>query len=217
MPKRKNRRPRRKAKIPRSIKQMKTLGIKRKSIIESPDFSVTETGQLYAPEFRLSDLPEFAEFTALFQQYKLNAVKLQFIPVTNITDTQATGGKSQIYIHSVFDPVNELSIHNATEDKFLQYNNCKTRPLIKSNQAASYYYAKVNPLLEVKDEAGTSAPLAQNVRRNRSRLTCSTEGAEIPHLGLKMWIQNTTGDFLADAGLTFKVIATYYATFYGVN
>lgn len=43
--------------------------------------------------FALSNLPNYAEFTKLFQEYRIDSVKVTFMPLTpvNISDTEAAG------------------------------------------------------------------------------------------------------------------------------
>ncbi len=205
---------RRQRKIPRNMGKMRMLGVRRKAIITSPSLNLGTSGVYFAPTFKISDLPDFEDMTGLFQQMKLNAVKLQLIPKYTIAQSVAVGSeRTQILIHSVYDPSNELDVATATQNSFLQYANCKSKPLIKSNQGASYYYSKVNPQVVID---GADA-LAQNSRRNRARLTANTDGADIEHQGLKFWIENSSGEALATSNIEFMIVATYYATFYGVN
>ena len=45
---------------------------------------------LYAFNFSLSDLPNYTEFTSLYDMYKINAVKITFIPYQTVSNSVAT-------------------------------------------------------------------------------------------------------------------------------
>lgn len=94
--------------VPRYVKPaMGTLNIKRKFWLGLWAPNTTSVSGYWRPQFlRLDQIPNYTELTALFDQYKINAVKLEFI--ANHTGADANGalagGNYQIpRVHVCYD------------------------------------------------------------------------------------------------------------------
>lgn len=86
-------------------------------------------------KFQLDDLPNYSEFTNLFDQYKISAVKLKFWPRFTGADVNppATAiGVSRLW--SVIDYDDSATLTN--ENQAMEYQNCKTH---LSNRPFSLY------------------------------------------------------------------------------
>jgi len=70
--------------------------------------------------FSLENLPNYTEFTALFDMYRIDAVKLQLIPKINIADGNTN---NRFMIYSVLDYNDIASLSNV--DAALQYQNLR--------------------------------------------------------------------------------------------
>lgn len=76
------RRPRR---VPRPMRARPCRGYNFKRTCELANIQTTAqvTPTVFAYQFKLSDLPNITEFTSLFDQYRIRAVKLTFYPPSN--------------------------------------------------------------------------------------------------------------------------------------
>lgn len=82
------------------------------------------TDQSFRFIFRLSAVTGHTDFTALYDQYKIRAVKVSFIPMANITTANESGFASLIY--STYD-FNGAST-TPTRDEIREYQYCKWSP-----------------------------------------------------------------------------------------
>lgn len=82
------------------------------------------TDQTYKFAFRLSNVTGYSDFTSLYDQYKIRAVKVSFIPIMNITTANESGYASLIY--STYDFNGEGSV--PTRDQIREYQYCKWSP-----------------------------------------------------------------------------------------
>lgn len=76
--------------------------------------------------FKLSDLPNYQEFTALYDQYMITKVVLKFVHVRDqalITNTAPAGGTSGGRVFTIIDH-DDASVP-ATANEFRQYATCK--------------------------------------------------------------------------------------------
>lgn len=115
-----------------------------------PNLSVTAASFSGAYDFRLNNLPNFAEFAALFDVYKIWKVDVMFIPKYNTSDF-ATGGSGYglptIYVaedrSDAVAPasVNEIMEYNSVRsqrfDRTLKYTCWPTLPGISGSGATT--------------------------------------------------------------------------------
>lgn len=83
----------------------------------------------------------FAEMAALFDEYRVNAIKLTLRPRYDCVDSGSTVNNPQTYLHYIVDPGSTLLPAGAydltTLNTFLENNDCKTRTL---NRPVSIYF-----------------------------------------------------------------------------
>lgn len=113
--------------------------------------------------FELANVPGFAEFTAMYDFFKINAVSVRFIPQSNVNLYNDTGQvqvvASQFYnrIVTVVD-YNDRTVPTSLND-LRQYGNCK----VGTNNRVHKRFFHPKPTLAVDEDSGsgTSYGLAQ--------------------------------------------------------
>lgn len=142
--------------------------------------------------FSLDQLVNYSEFTNLFDLYKINAVRVKFMPTFN---DEPLGTSRLGLFHVAFDP-NGVSSGSVTLDGVLQYQNLKTRRL---DQMLTYY---CKPCIEspVYNSAVSSG-------YGPTRRWIDTNNPSVPHYGLLLAYQSQ--------GIqtpSWRVVVTYYLT-----
>lgn len=107
------------------------------------------TGGTVAPYgFIPTLLPNFAEFVALYDQYKVKALKVSFIPMSNIsgftgTTLSGTGpvGAYSVRSYTALD-FNYDSSPATTIDQLAEYQNMKWKPYNRIH--SRYFYPRIN-------------------------------------------------------------------------
>lgn len=138
--------------IPRGLKPA-IMAYKRKFYLESWQPNTTSiSGYWRQYNQGLNNLPNNTEITALFDQYKVNAIKLQFIPRfdnfagNNTTDTTLPGvtNQSGTYAHVCYDTrstITPAGIYNSsTLNTFMEQGRVKT---YNGNRPFTVYYRPV--------------------------------------------------------------------------
>lgn len=91
------------------------------------------SGAAGAFTFELSDLPASSELTALYDQYRIDGVRLTFLPrqtsVTNNTLFDQVKGEAKLFTCIDYNDSNPP----ATADEVRQYESCKVTSLIKEH------------------------------------------------------------------------------------
>ena len=128
---------RRRLKRARLAAPRRMLGITRSNLVSIKrtrrvaDFTVGMSWNSQAYVFTLASLQNYTEFTNLFEQYRINAIKLTFIPQVNGCDAEqqasnAAGGvayNSNPIVYTIIDK--DGSATTSTEDAMLQYGNAR--------------------------------------------------------------------------------------------
>lgn len=96
------------------------------------------TDQSYIFYFRLSAVTGYTDFTNMYDQYKIRAVKVSFIPMMNITTAEESGFASLIY--STYD-FNGEPESTPTRDQIREYQYCKWSPYGKIHKR--YFFPRV--------------------------------------------------------------------------
>lgn len=144
--------------------------------------------------FTLSQVPSFGEFTALYDQYKIKAVKCTLIP--RHTEVALSGTITQGNMWSVFDY--DDSIIPTSLDTLLQYQNTKRT---RMNQTHSRY---LKPMVRMLASGATGAP-----KRNQ---WIDVADSSLEHYGIKFWF-----DSRGTAPVTYDVQIKYYLAFKNVR
>lgn len=156
--------------------------------------------------FKLNDLPNYTEFTTLFDAYRIKGVKLEFLPIYNsheINEGPASSIDDRLgmpIMNFVFDQDDATSPPN--ENTLLQYATNKRVNL--STRKTIYISAPRTSSLVHKDGVN---PVGYS--ENKSNQWIDSAYPDVPHYGLKYFIpvENTSKI------LYVRVYATYYLEF----
>ena len=109
---------RRKPSRPLAKRAMKVHHFRR--TFKASNISSTTTGVLGGYSFSLDQLPNYTEFTNLFDQYRINKIVVKFIPNHNSSDVSAS---TQVIsnFNSVIDPTDATA--PATGAELYEYQN----------------------------------------------------------------------------------------------
>lgn len=187
----------RKAPIGRQPVQM----IKRKWVTEqSVNFDGTPADLTPVFTFALSDLPNYTEFTNLWDQYMLAAVKLAIVPRYNVVTQESAGDAAtkvgDIMIYSVID-YNDSSVLTSRNDA-LQYQSCKATPGRKVHKR----YLKPKYLSQIYESAVTTG-------YSSKRGFLATTDPSVPHYAVKTY-WHASDDTGVIGNVKFDVVMTYY-------
>lgn len=142
------RRPRRyirRSRLPRSLpyRRQKIHNFKRHFVTTWTLASAAVTTNQWA--FMLGSLPNYTDFTNLFDQYRMKAVSMSIIPRFSEVD-QTTRTDTQLY--SVIDRNDSTAL--ASVNEALEYESCKHTKISKTHRR----YFKLNTLSDVGSSAG---------------------------------------------------------------
>jgi len=109
-----------------------------------------------ASVFSLDQLPGYTEYTNLFDFYKIKAIKLSFIPTSNVTmqtGNSSTTVANTIYNNRIFTVIdyNDAGIPTSVNE-LREYSNCKWSP----NNKIHKRYIVPNPLADATDDSTIS-------------------------------------------------------------
>jgi len=149
-------------------------------------------------DFRLNQLPNYSEFTELFDQYRICGVKITLKPGN---DNSGLRQSSQLPVNtfSFWSVIDRNDITAPTSvNEMLEYQNVKRHNLIRGMK----HYFCPNILTD------TGATIyATNTPKYKQWIDTTLD--DVPHLGLKLW-SDAMGDLAA--GQTFSMEA--YVTLY---
>lgn len=156
--------------------------------------------------FQLDDVPDHANFQALYEAYRINAIKVEFIPVATIT-TAVTA--DQMIAWNFFDPSGNYGSANfPTQAALLEMQRCRKRPVIGGKPMQVYSKLKQANVV-LKDSVLTYAYTQQKPR------WISTTQPAVNHYGLVTIFTNQNGLVLPTDAM--QMITTYYLEFKGVK
>lgn len=192
---------RRTTRIPRSVK---TLSMKKVCYQGSWAFSTASTNGFwrYLTWTANNATQNFTEIQALFDEYKINAIKVTFRPrydTVTASDASAGVGAVQAYAHYVVDPASTTSpsgVYGAANlNGFLEQSGVKTRTL---NKPFSIYF---RPKVADSLSGGTTAA------RAITPTFIKTSNAGVEFTGVHMYIQqnnmsNTNPSIVLDQFVT---------------
>lgn len=193
----------RRAIIPRSPRQ--PVQFFKRSVYYSGWTANSTTTDIFVNYFgALSVLPNVSEFTSLYDQYRINGIKVTLIPRGNQSDIGTASGTvaQSVGVFSVidYDDINPLTSLNQA----MQYQNLK---MTRSHQIHSRYF-KPRILNSVLANAGTGA--VANAGSTRGWLDVTSDN--IPHMGVKFVLQQSPNSVQ-----TFDVKIDYFLAFKNVR
>lgn len=152
-----------------------------------------------SPQFKLNDLPGVSELISLYDQYKINAVKLELIPQSNINEFI---GETIPYIHSVLDYDDSVLLANVNEA--YEYQSLKSTTAFRKHTR----YLKPFYLSMGLNSLATTVPVAPK------RSWISTAQSSVIHRGVKIIIEDSAS---ANVDLQIRVKTTFYLQFKNVK
>lgn len=187
---------------------MKPYLFKRSCLIPSLQFvwSISNQAPVYLPS--AGDLPNFSEFTALYDEYKINKIKLNFECLFNGRDmnsTNPTSGTASLLgslkrIRVVRDYNDNTAL--ASENSAFEYQNCRSYAVGKSFKIVLY-----PRLLTINYRSAVSSSYTST----KPKYIDTTDTAT-PHYGLKFFLPSCTSD-INDGNLN-KQLYTCRATYF---
>lgn len=159
--------------------------------------NITDTLDGY--QFRLDQVPNFTEFTALYDQFKINAVKLTFYPqvTENISLGTINNPVASARFYSCLD-FND-SAPPTTIDEVREYQSCKRTPILKPHKR----YLKPR----IMDRGQIYNP-------GRPWLSCDTARSE-PHYGVKIGVENMSST--TTSTMEYTIECKFYLSFRNVK
>jgi len=158
--------------------------------------SAPSTG--FAYQFQLNQLPNYQEFTALFDAYRINCVVLRMTPMNTVFkgNTDANNENTPT-VYAAIDYNNADSPTSADEMK--QYANVLVFPMYQSRNF------KIRPRLAIP--VYRPGATAAYIQQPKQWIDCNY--ADVPHYGLRVWVE------AGQARNAFRttIECTYYMTF----
>lgn len=152
----------------------------------------------------LGQLPNVADFTSLFDQYKITGAKITLTPALTEGINSPLFGQNVALgfsrVHSAIDYDDNGA--PASEDSLLEYGSHKSTAPFQTHSR----YIKPKVLHEVYRSALTTAYSP----RASTYLDMST--TDVPHYGLKVWISAPNAPAGVAAQISYKVYQTLYFT-----
>lgn len=153
------------------------------------------TDQSYRFQFRLNAVAGYQDFTKLYDQYKIRAVSVSFIPMVNITSATASGYASLIY--TTYDFNGESTTPSKNEIREYQY--CKWSPYGEIHNR--YFFPRITEFVTGTSQGTKVGP--QN--------WLSTAHPDIPYHGLIVNVSNVPS--IAENEPIYKIEVRYYLSF----
>lgn len=165
------------------------------------------TGFVQKLKFEIADIPQFATYSQLFDQYRLTGVKVTLLPTTNTNDTHNPGGS---FIYSI-----DLDgdTHISTFDDILQCSNSHTSPWSTAGGMTPYKKMFVRPRTRdalVRDICNNAPVFATALGDSKQWIDLGDRGLT-EHFGLNL------GWYFGNTQLGYEqelnMITTYYIQF----
>lgn len=157
-----------------------------------------------AIEFRLNELPDFSDFTNLFDKYRIKGVQITIVPRVNSYDANPNATLVGMpMVHTAIDYNDSTAPANVQE--LMQYDT------YKRTQGFSPHTRYFKP--RVSNEVfRTLVQTSYAMGSGNQWLDCTTSGADLPHFCLKWRIDNCSQD-----PTSFLVYKTFYLEFLGTK
>lgn len=168
------------------------------------------TGIIKKYEFKASDIYQWPNISLLFDQYRINGVKLTFLPTTYSAPTQNQSGTFASSID--LDGDNTIT----TFPQLLQCSNTKTSPWSGTGGLTPYKSIFLRPrahdaMITELDATGQPASFSNGLANRKQWIDISDRG-NTTHYGLNVgWYFGASG--LLNEPQELQVIITYYVQF----
>lgn len=155
---------------------------------------------LGALKFTLADLPNYTEFTALYDQYKIYFVVLRFVPDQNMASANNAAGTTTPILYHVIDYDDATAPANKTD--LFQYQNLKVRNFSRFSKIT------LRPHVAVAAYQGAFTGYA-----NFKSLWLDAANTAVEHYGVKYCISQPSANWVT----SWRLVATYYMAFKNVR
>lgn len=168
----------------------------------------------FGVNFTLDMLPDFSEFTTLFDMYKISAIKFRLTPYANqapVQTSSAAGTSNQSvsgFVHTILD-YDDSTAPNPSKagiDSIRQFESYKCRQLFQPGTAVDRYF---KPRIATPGYGGSV--FTSFINQKAPWIDCNSGNVE--HYGVKGIIQIFQPIALVDAHYWFKVEVTAYLAF----
>lgn len=157
--------------------------------------SLTDTYAGY--QFALRDLPNYTEFVALYDMYKINAIKISFIPqvTQNISLGAINNPEASTRFFSVIDYNDSSS--PVSVDELREYQSCKMTPILRTHKRYIY-----------------KPKILDSVRSSRNPWMATSNPSE-PFYGLKVAVEPMFSS--TTTVMNYNIEAKFYLSFKNVK
>lgn len=168
--------------------------------------TTTTYGVVY---FELASVPGYAEYTAMYDFYKINAVQVRFIPTYNVSVTgTATVTENSAFNNRLITVIdyNDRAVPTSVSD-LRQYGNCKVGP----NNRVHKRFLHPRPTIAIDEDSGSGS--VYNVGQTPN-VWISTAANQCEWYGIKYGIQHNP---LTSDIVVYKLEFKLYLSFKGRN
>lgn len=180
------------------------------------DFNTGTTASVgyfsWAMYFTLGMLPTYGDFSALFDQYKINKVKVKITPYScsSILQTGVGAANNQagaVIIHSVidYDDATQFGANTAGIDQMRQYPSYRTNNFFQMGKPIKRYFTP--HIAQAAYGSGVFASYA-----NVGPRWIDMASTDVQHYGLKFIAETFQPDTSVPMFVWFKMEATLYLT-----
>lgn len=167
----------------------------------------------YAMSWTLNSLPNYTEFTNLFDQYRINYIEVKFIYDHNVGEVASSAGIAananmglpNVYLARDYDDASALG----GIDEYLQYEGCIVRRL------GDIFSIRIYPHIASAAYSGTFTSY-----KNDTRAWIDVNSTGVAHYGLKMGVDASMCNSAAGAAVAIgrlTLIHTYNISFKNVR
>lgn len=151
----------------------------------------------YAFDFEFNNMPNYTEYTGLFDAYKVKMIVFKVYSGIDSNDANGTAATSCGYLHHVHDYNDANALSNIGE--YYEYSSYKCVALSKAHGYSIILYPKLS--IEYYKTALTTGYGLSNPKW----LDLTTTGTGIPHFGLKYGFEWPNGP-----AKNYRITATVY-------
>lgn len=193
---------RRKSRVNRSLSGNKITSITRS--FKAGEVNVVSTGDTKgALTFALSNLPDSSDFTNLFDQYRIMAVAVQFVPT--FTGSDMNPSSSTPYLQPLYTCIDYDDNTSPVDENYML---CKdTMKMTRGHHTHRRYFTPA-----ISSETYKTAVTTGYSTLRKQWLDCTD--STIPHFGLKYFIEANN---ITATTLRYKIYAKLYMQFKGVQ
>ncbi len=217
-----------KSRVPRSIRRTKPYFVKRTvlaqtTVVPKKDTSTGADPKLFNPLnnawFQLSHVPNPSEFTNFWALYKINGIRLKFIPNidTNIAQFLPSGSTGvpppgNVVQYTWYDPTRDPASTPQLDD-IEQYQNLSTR-VLQRRSFSIFFKPKI--IDRVTESPGSPETAGAPMFRQKKAGWLSTSNPSVQHTGPRVAWSRVDNQDWPDAGdnlFSYRVFITYYLSF----